>query len=52
MLAGGTLVLFVVPQAQESSEPLGCIGVWRLLAGAGSMGSPADWAAAQNTPLQ
>ena len=27
MLAGGTLVLFVMLQAQRSGEPLGCMGV-------------------------
>ena len=35
-----------------NSEPLDCMGVGRLQAAAGSMGSPADWAAASNARLR
>ena len=52
MLAGGILVVIVMLQAQRSSDPLGFMGVWRLQAGVGRMGSPADWAVALITHLQ
>ena len=52
MLAGDTVVLFRDASGPGSREPLGCMGVWRLQAGSGSMGSPADWAVAWNSRLQ
>ena len=38
MLAGGTLVFYVMLQAQGSIEALVCTGVWRLQAVSGSLG--------------
>ena len=37
MLAGGSGVLLVTLHAQRVSKARGCMGVWRLQAGAGSV---------------